>query len=124
MDALINYFNDLIQPVLLAGGLSGGTMGTIHYLLRPLHLSRPVCYTIGSVCCLVALAGALSTRQVWLPVEVMILSLGIWVITGSVVVLTYLIDGLNARQRRQARRREANREGKGAKDGENIWQAD
>jgi uncharacterized membrane protein len=84
-------------------------MGTVHYLLRPLNLSRTTCYTIGSVCCLVALAGALSTRQSWLALEVMVVAVGIWVLTGAVVALTYLVDGLGAKTRRQTRR--AHREG-------------
>jgi uncharacterized membrane protein len=94
----------LIQPMLIAGGLSGGAMGTLHYLLRPLNLGRVACYAIGSVTCLLALAGALSTRQSWTMEEVIIMAFGIWTITGAVVALAYLVDGQGARERRAARR--------------------
>jgi hypothetical protein len=89
-----------IIPTLIAGSISGGTMGWLHHQLKPLKLHQLVNYTIGSASCLLAYSTSLLANFPISPALAVFRAWGIWVITGAIVAVAYLFDGVDKRRRR------------------------
>jgi ABC-type multidrug transport system permease subunit len=95
----------LVMSGLIAGGLSGGTLGFLHYALRAINPdgNHPVVnYTIGSTSCLTALSAVTLALKGRKGLGWVLLYLLIWGISGAFTLLAYIADEIVARKGEQA----------------------
>lgn len=91
-------FNTVLICTSTAGCVVGGILGVLHHQLKPLNLSRPICYVIGSIPCLIGLNVTL-----WITTRDLLISVapawGVWSIAGAYVIGTYIFDEITNRKR-------------------------
>lgn len=112
MGISMSDFDETLMEAVLAGGLSAGGLGTIHYILRPFNLHPVASYTVGSAACLAAASGFLYHRGNRKGEDMSGLVAGLWVIwgmSGSVVASAWALDWLYSQRRRRMAQLESRR---------------